>query len=189
MDENNQIVRVMEDHQARLNITYAGQNGDMRDPVPYDASEADILRWCTEAVRNGDVPGLGAHPDVDFRDFKIDRFGPTETRDHNLIQIRPKVPFGGLFDKLAKAQTPEEADSAIVEAGPEGIRAELANDPQFIGMTANARAAKTSELIAMLINVTMGQIQDPKLAAIIAFSAADELDRRIPTHNIVTVPA
>lgn len=189
MNENNQIVRVMENHQARLNITYAGQNGDMRDPVPYDASEADILRWCTEAVRNGDVPGLGAHPDVDFRDFKIDRFGPTETRDHNLIQIRPKVPFGGLFDKLAKAVTPEEAEATMRESGEAAFRRELEGDPQWNAKVAELRKAPTADLITGLISMALGATaHDPKLTVILGLAIADELNRRIPTPIVGTVP-
>lgn len=185
MENENQIVRVMENHQARLNITYDGQNGDMRDPIPYDASEADIRRWCTEAVQNGDVPGLGAHPDVDFTDFKIDRFGPTETRDHNLIQIRPKVPFGGLFDKLATASSEAEITSAMREAGEDGARRELANDPMWIQTCAELKGAKTSNLFTTMLGLALGTVAlaDGKQAVILGLACADEIDRRIPVRE------
>lgn len=86
---------MIRDYEARVNITWAGQNGDLPDPVSYDATDADVRQWITEAVRNGDVPGIARDPRADFSDFVIDRFARTETRPYNLIQIRPKTPFGG----------------------------------------------------------------------------------------------
>lgn len=58
------------------------------------ASDADIRRWVTEAVRGGGVPGIRADAGADFGDFVIDRFGPSETRAFSLVQVRPKTPFG-----------------------------------------------------------------------------------------------
>jgi hypothetical protein len=48
----------------------------------------------TEAVRNGNVPGIRGDVNADFRGYVVDRFGPTEARPHNLIQVRPKTAFG-----------------------------------------------------------------------------------------------
>ena len=48
----------------------------------------------TEALRTGGVPGIAAMRFVDLRDFVIDRYRATEARPYNLIQIRPKTPFG-----------------------------------------------------------------------------------------------
>lgn len=79
--------------EARLNVTYGGENGDLRDPVFYDATEADIKAWATEAVQNGNVPGIAADPNVDFSDFVIDRFEAKEDMPNRLM-IRPKTPFG-----------------------------------------------------------------------------------------------
>ena len=84
----------MENHEAKINITYAGQNGDLPDPVAFDATDGDIKQWVTEAVRNGDVPGIVAAPNADFTDFVIDRFAATEARPYSLLQIRSKTPFG-----------------------------------------------------------------------------------------------
>ena len=84
----------MELTHARLNITFDGNNGDLPDPVSFDAPDGDIKGWATEAVRNGDVPGIPANHGADFTDFVVDRFSPNEQRDHNLIQLRPKTPFG-----------------------------------------------------------------------------------------------
>jgi hypothetical protein len=86
-----QIVQVGE---ARLNITWAGSNGELRDTINYGASDVDIKRWATEAVRAGSVPGIPADPNVDFTDFVVDRFGPNETRPYSICMIRGKTPFG-----------------------------------------------------------------------------------------------
>ena len=80
--------------EARVNVTWAGSNGDLEQPVAYDAGDADIKQWVTEAVQNGTVPGIAADQGADFTDFVVDRFGPTEARPWNLIQLRPKTPFG-----------------------------------------------------------------------------------------------
>lgn len=85
----------MEPNQARVNVTYAGSNGDLPDPVSFDATDGDIRQWVTEAVRGGGVPGIAAAPAADFTDFVVDRFGPTDARPYNLLAVRPKTPFGG----------------------------------------------------------------------------------------------
>lgn len=82
-------------HEARVNVTWAGQNGDLPDPVAFDATNHEILNWVTEAVRSGGVPGIRAAPGASFRDFVVDRFTASAVRPYNLIQIRPKTPFGG----------------------------------------------------------------------------------------------
>ena len=85
----------MIDHfEARVNITWRGQNGDLPDPVHYHAPNQDVIGWVTEAVRAGSVPGIAADAGADFRDFVVDRFPPSAQRRHNLIQVRPKTPFG-----------------------------------------------------------------------------------------------
>ena len=85
---------ILQQYEARVNITWRGQNGDLPDPVSYDATDGDVLGWVTEAVRGGSVPGIAPDPHANFRDFVVDRFPPTAQRRHNLIQIRPKTPFG-----------------------------------------------------------------------------------------------
>lgn len=84
----------METYEARVNLTINGQNGDLPDPVNYDATDGDIKQWVTEAVQNGGIPGVTADPNADFHDFVVDRFSATDVRPYNLIQIRPKTPFG-----------------------------------------------------------------------------------------------
>lgn len=83
----------MEDNQARLNITIRGMNGDFPDPVFFDASDDEIKAWSTEAVRNGDVGGIDADPNVDFTDFVVDRV-PAKEDKPNRLYLRPKTPFG-----------------------------------------------------------------------------------------------
>lgn len=86
----------MEPHEAQVNVTFNGGNGELPDPVSFDASDADVRGWVSEALRGNGVPGItvAADMNVDLHDFVVDRFGPTETRPHNLIQLRPKTPFG-----------------------------------------------------------------------------------------------
>jgi hypothetical protein len=91
---NNELVQVIGPDEARVNVTYQGQNGELRDPVFFQSNDADVKAWVTEAVRNGNVPGVRADDAADFRDYVIDRFEPTEARPHNLIQCRPKTAFG-----------------------------------------------------------------------------------------------
>lgn len=82
--------------EARLNITWAGQNGDLPDPINFQAPARAILTWVTEAVQSGSVPGILQDPRADFTDFVVDRFPANETRPYNLVQVRPKTPFGGV---------------------------------------------------------------------------------------------
>ena len=90
----NGLMRGVNEGQARVNVTFAGQNGDLPDTVHFDATDGDVKQWVTEAVRGGGIPGIPADQGADFRDFVVDRFGPNETRPYSLIQLRPKTPFG-----------------------------------------------------------------------------------------------
>jgi hypothetical protein len=80
--------------EARVNVTYGGQNGDLQDTVDVRATDNDLRAWVTEAVRNGSIPGILPDRRANFRDFVVDRFGASQTRPYNLIQLRPKTPFG-----------------------------------------------------------------------------------------------
>ena len=84
----------IKDNEARVNVTWAGGNGDLPDPVFFQSTDGDVKNWVTEAVRTGGVPGIPADPNVDFTDFVVDRFTATEARPYALIQIRAKTPFG-----------------------------------------------------------------------------------------------
>jgi hypothetical protein len=83
--------------EARLNLTWAGFNGDLQDPVNYDASDEDIRRFAAEALVYG-IPGIPAQPHVrpdDMRDMVVQRFESQGDLGPKII-VRPKVPFGGL---------------------------------------------------------------------------------------------
>ena len=84
----------IKDNEARVNVTFSGSNGDLPDPVMFQATDGDIKAWVTEAVRNGGIPGIPAAPNADFSDFVIDRFAATEARPYALLSVRPKTPFG-----------------------------------------------------------------------------------------------
>ena len=100
------MVAVIREDEARVNVTFADTNGDLPQPVFAQSSDADIKAWVTEAVRNGGIPGINANAGADFRDYVVDRFPPTEARPYNLIQVRPKTAFG-----IANAGTPPAFDS------------------------------------------------------------------------------
>jgi hypothetical protein len=81
-------------NEALVNVTWAGQNGDMPQPVEFDASNQDILSWVTEAVQSGSIPGITPDPDADFSDFVVEKMAATEVRPTNQVIIRPKTAFG-----------------------------------------------------------------------------------------------
>ena len=81
-------------NEAIVNVTWAGNNGDLRDPVSFDATDEQIRAWVTEAVRTGGVANIAADPNADFTDFVIDRFATTEETPWSRLMLRPKTPFG-----------------------------------------------------------------------------------------------
>jgi hypothetical protein len=93
-NEGGAIQRGIQDYEARVNVTWGGENGDLPDPVDFQAPDDDIRRWVTEAVHAGDVPGIAAAGNANFNDFMIERFAATDQRPYNQIMVRPKTPFG-----------------------------------------------------------------------------------------------
>ena len=85
---------LFENHMARLNITWAGQNADLPDLIDKDLADAAVKALATEAVSGG-VPGIAADPAANFGDFVVDRFPATDDLPAR-VMIRPKTPFGGL---------------------------------------------------------------------------------------------
>jgi len=79
---------------ARVNVTYAGSNGDLVDPVDYDLDDRTIKALVVESVTAGSVPGIPALGDVDLTDFVVDRFPATDANPDHRIFVRPKTPFG-----------------------------------------------------------------------------------------------
>lgn len=86
----NELIR---NEEARVNVTWHGQNGDLVSAVFFDSTDADVRAWVQEAVRNGTVPGIDADPNANFRDFVVDRF-PARDQEPNRLFVRPKTPFG-----------------------------------------------------------------------------------------------
>jgi len=81
-------------NEVLVNVTWAGQNGDMPQPVEFDASNQDILNWVTEAVQSGSIPGITSDPDADFSGFVVEKLAATEVRPTNQVIVRPKTAFG-----------------------------------------------------------------------------------------------
>lgn len=84
----------MEAHEARLNVTWNRQAGDLPDPIPFDARDEDILQWAKEAIQGGSIPGIAADPDVDLQGFHVEKFEAVEGRAFHSVVVRPKTPFG-----------------------------------------------------------------------------------------------
>ena len=78
---------------ARLNVTWAGSNGDLPETVPFDCNDDEALRWAEEAVQQGSIPGIPADPNVSLEDFVVERFPAVGDLPPRLI-VRPKTPFG-----------------------------------------------------------------------------------------------
>jgi hypothetical protein len=85
---------VLADHQARLNVTWGGQNGDLPDPIDYDAADAQVITWAQEAIRGGGIPGINLDAGANLNDFVVDRFPAGAEIDYNRVMLRPKTPFG-----------------------------------------------------------------------------------------------
>lgn len=79
---------------ARLNVTWNGANGDLPDPVPYDATDAELKRMASESIETGYIPGIPADAQVNLNDFIVDRFAASAEIPHPRVFIRPKTPFG-----------------------------------------------------------------------------------------------
>lgn len=89
-----EIVLAVQEHQARVNVTYGEQNAELPDPVALDTSEEAIRQMVTEALRGGGIPGIPADPDADISGYVVKKFEPTVARPYNLINVRPKTEFG-----------------------------------------------------------------------------------------------
>ena len=92
-DENAIVPQVIDPTMAKLSITYNGQQGDMDQMVPFDATNDAIKQMAAEAVRGGSVRGIDAI-EANFTDFEVDRFSAHADVPFNRLSIRPKTPFG-----------------------------------------------------------------------------------------------
>jgi len=85
---------------ARLNVTWAGQNGDYPDPIPFThpltpETKQGVLDMAAEAIRTGYIPGIAADENVDLEGFEVDVFPATDGQPDNRAFIRSKTPYGG----------------------------------------------------------------------------------------------
>jgi hypothetical protein len=92
-EEDAIVVRGIRDDEARVNVTWGGQNGDLPDPVHVDSADGDVKQMLAEASRGGGIPGIAADRNVDLGDFVVDRFAAKDDLP-NRISVRPKTPFG-----------------------------------------------------------------------------------------------
>lgn len=84
---------LFENHMARLNITWSGQNADLTDPISADLDDAAVKAQAKEAVIAG-LPGIRADTNVDFTDFVVDRFPADAENPTNRVMLRPKTAYG-----------------------------------------------------------------------------------------------
>ena len=84
--------QLFQNHMARLNITWKGQNADLPDMIDKDATDAEIKTMATEAVAGG-LPGIESDAGANFGDFVVDRFEATAELPAR-VMVRPKTPFG-----------------------------------------------------------------------------------------------
>ena len=81
--------------EAQVCITYNGQQGNLPDPVVFDATDSEIRTWAAEALRGG-IPGIDPVPDLDegaLGDFVVDRYSAKDDLPSRIV-VRPKTPFG-----------------------------------------------------------------------------------------------
>lgn len=84
----------MEAYEARVNVTFNGSNGDLPDPVNFEATNGDVLQWVTEALHSGSIPGIPADTNASLTDFVVDRFAASDATPYSRLMVRPKTPFG-----------------------------------------------------------------------------------------------
>ena len=84
----------VQDNEAMVVVTYDGMSGDLRDPVPYDATDTQILGWVRESLQGGSVEGIPAQNEPNLQDYVVQRVASSETVQFNRLMVRPKTPFG-----------------------------------------------------------------------------------------------
>lgn len=80
--------------EARVNVTWRNQNGDLVAPVRFPADKVEVLRWAEEAIRAGHVAGIDPDPNVNLNGFAVDPF-PARDGHPNRFTVRPTTAFGG----------------------------------------------------------------------------------------------
>ena len=116
MDNDNQnadtqLVRVPDEGEANVNVTYANQNGDLPDPVLYDSTDEDVVRMAQEALRGGGIPGVDANMGADLSGYKVDRISAKDNKPNRLF-VRPKTEFGSSYTIGGRLKTRGEMEAA-----------------------------------------------------------------------------
>jgi hypothetical protein len=93
-DDNQMPVPAIGEGYAQVNVTWQRQNGTLPDPVLTNSTDGDLRGMLEEAIRNGDVPGIAADPNVRLADFEVDRFRATDDLPFDRIAVRPKTAYG-----------------------------------------------------------------------------------------------
>ena len=78
---------------AVLTVALDGELGESPDLIPYDAPDADIIRWATEAISGGTIPGIDAQ-EVNLTNFKVRRLDAKDGLPDRVF-VRPKTEVGG----------------------------------------------------------------------------------------------
>ena len=81
---------VVREPNARLNVTINGQNGDLPDPVSFDATEGDIRQVAAEAIQTGYIPGIDADPNVDLTDPNLGAADIGDDTAERVHRIQPR---------------------------------------------------------------------------------------------------
>lgn len=90
--ENALAPNIGEDY-AKLNITYAGEQGDLPAPIPFDIDDDEVRRIAAEAIRAGTVPGIDADPTASLDGFIVKPYGARDGLPNRIV-IRPATPYG-----------------------------------------------------------------------------------------------
>lgn len=92
MNDMNAADIVLQEKMVPLIIALDGELGECPDLIPYDAPEQDILRWATEAIAAGTVPGITAQ-ETDLAGYKVRRL-PAANGLGDRVMVRPKTEVG-----------------------------------------------------------------------------------------------
>ncbi len=81
-------------NEALVNLTWAGSNYDIPDPVSVDITDDGIKAMLGEVIQAGSY-GISSDQDVaQLRNFMVERDPPNQTHPYNRIVVRPKTSFG-----------------------------------------------------------------------------------------------
>jgi hypothetical protein len=80
--------------EARVNVTWKGQNGDLPQLVFSESSDEAIRMYVAEAIQTGSIPGIARDKHANLYGFVVDRFPALKNQPYPRIFVRPRTPFG-----------------------------------------------------------------------------------------------